>query len=235
MFGCIGRLVVLAILIVAGAIAYLTRGMWEPKLRETLGAKPAAVAEAPKWEPVTAAGAARAKAALETFKRASGPVFVNVSAGDLIAYAVEPALKVLSAAPPVGSSARGATVDSARKPYAEALAGENEVTVRGNVNMTALGGSAVLGPMAGALGGTQEIEVRGQPSVTAPGKGLLRVTRIKVGNLVLPSALIGRVVQRIAPKKDPALADDVLVLAIPAEVADVRVSNGRVTLYKAVK
>jgi hypothetical protein len=235
MFGCIGRLVVLAILIVAGAVAYFTRGMWEPKLREKLGAKPAAVAEAPKWEPITAEGAARARATLETFKRPSGPVFVNVGAGDLIAYAVEPALKVLSATPPVGSSARGSTADTARKTYAEALAGENEVTVRGHVKMTELGGSSVLGPMAGALGGTQAIEVRGQPSVTAPGKGLLRITRIKVGELVLPSALIGRVVQRIAPKKDSALADDVVALSIPAEVADVRVSKGRVTLYKAVK
>jgi hypothetical protein len=215
MFGCIGKIVVLAILIVCGAVAYLTRGMWEPKLREKLGMKPAPVAAAPKWEPVTSEGATRARTAIDGFKRTTGPVFVNVGAGDLVAYAAGPIPKVLTGA--------------------EALAGENEISVRGRVKMAELGGSTVLGPMAGALGGTQAIEVRGRLEVTAPGKGLLRITRIKIGDLVLPGALTGRVVQRIAAKQDNTLADEAFVLTIPAEVADVRVTGGRVTLYKAVK
>ncbi len=47
MFGCIGRIVVLAVLIVVGAVGYVTRGYWEPKVRARLGWKPAVVAAAP--------------------------------------------------------------------------------------------------------------------------------------------------------------------------------------------
>ena len=46
MFGCIGRLVVLGVLLVAGAVAYFTRSSWEPTVRARLGHKPAAVAAA---------------------------------------------------------------------------------------------------------------------------------------------------------------------------------------------
>ena len=59
MFGCLGRLVVLAVLVVVGGIAFLTRGMWEPRARATLGLRPAVTAAAPAWEPITAAGAER--------------------------------------------------------------------------------------------------------------------------------------------------------------------------------
>ena len=37
MFGCIGRIVAVALGLVVGAAAYLTRGSWEPMLREKLG------------------------------------------------------------------------------------------------------------------------------------------------------------------------------------------------------
>lgn len=231
MFGCIGKVVVAALLIVVAAVGYVTRGWWEPRLRERLGVKPAAVASAPAWEPITRQGAERARVAIESFRRPTGPVFVNVKAGDLVAYALDPVSRGLSAGATTGT--RSGTPDAALG--AEALAGENVISVRGNVRMSDLGGAAALGPLAGVLEGTQRIEVRGRLEIPAPGSARIRVERIAIGNLVLPSAAIGRVVQRIAPRTDPATPAEAVVLTLPSVVADVRVTGGRVTLYKAVK
>lgn len=222
MFGCIGKIVVLAVLIILGAVAYVTRSAWEPRLREKMGWTPKAAAVAPTWEPLTVAGATRARTAIESFRRAAGPVFVNTSAADLASLALEPVMRGLSAAG-----------DSTSRP--EALAGENVISIRGNIRMADLGGAAALGPLAGVLKGTQRIEVRGRPVVLSPGTARFIVERIALGNLVLPSAAIGRVIQRLAPRADASAPAEAIALAVPREVADIRVTGGRVTLYKAVR
>ena len=58
-----------------------------------------------------------------------------------------------------------------------------------------------------------------------------RVERIALKSLVLPSGAIGAVVRRLAPKADGAA----IPLALPREVADIRVTAGRITLYKAAR
>jgi hypothetical protein len=215
MFGCIGRLVVLGVLLVAGAVAYLTRASWEPTVRARLGLKPAVVAAAPAWEPVTPEGALRVRTALDGFRRPTGPAFMNVHAGDLVAFAFD-------------SMMRGWRSDAGRA-HAEALAGENVVSIRGTVAVKDLGG--VSGPLAGVLDGDQPIEVRGRFEVAAGGGTHFRVERIALKSLVLPSAAIGAVVRRLAPAADGAA----IPLALPRDVADIRVTAGRITLYKAAR
>ena len=215
MFGCIGRLVVLGVLLVAGAVAYLTRASWEPTVRARLGLKPAAIAAAPAWEPVTPEGALRVRTALDGFRRPTGPAFMNVHAGDLVAFAFD-------------SMMRGWRSDAGRA-HAEALAGENVVSIRGTVAVKDLGG--VSGPLAGVLDGDQPIEVRGRFEVAAGGGTHFRVERIALKSLVLPSAAIGAVVRRLAPAADGAA----IPLALPRDVADIRVTAGRITLYKAAR
>ena len=215
MFGCIGRLVVLGVLLVAGAVAYLTRASWEPTVRARLGLKPAVVAAAPAWEPVTPEGALRVRTALDGFRRPTGPAFMNVHAGDLVAFAFD-------------SMMRGWRSDAGRA-HAEALAGENVVSIRGTVAVKDLGG--VSGPLAGVLDGDQPIEVRGRFEVAAGGGTHFRVERIALKSVVLPSAAIGAVVRRLAPAADGAA----IPLALPRDVADIRVTAGRITLYKAAR
>lgn len=221
MFGCIGRIVVLAVVIILGAVAYVTRGYWEPKLRDKMGWKPAATAAAPSWQPVTPAGAERVRASLASLRRPSGPVFTNVTAADLVAFALDSLLKRWS------SSRSGAS-------GAEALAGENTISVRGTVNMKQLGGDGALGPLAKVLEGDQPIEVRGRFEVAA-GAAQFRVERISVANFALPSAAIGPIVKRLGGPAGKGVADGAFAVALPAEVADIRVTPGRVTLYKAAK
>lgn len=222
MFGCIGRIAVLIVFVVLGSAAYATRGTWEPKVRATLGIRPAHVVAAPTWEPVTAAGATRARDAIAGLKRPTGPAFVNVKSGDLVAFALDTLLHGW------GPATKGVT-------GTEALAGENQVSVRGTIHMKELGGAAALGPLAGMLEGDQPIEVRGRLEMVGPGRGQFKIERVALKDFVLPSAAIGPIVQRLLPRGNKELERGVLSFALPPEVADIRVTKGRITLYKAVR
>lgn len=227
MFGCIGKIVVLAVLIVVGAAAWLTRGIWEPRVREKLGMKPAitAAASAPAWEPVTTAGAARARRAIETLKRPTGPSFVNVGTGDLVAHGLEPVMKFLG---PAAERTRGDTTTVAT----EALAGENTITIRGSVQLSELG-MLDLGPLGSALKGQQRITFRGTPTVSEPGKGSFTVDRIYIGEVMLAGPIVNTILRRMVPQADRSLPPAAIALNLAAEIADIRVTRGRVTLYKA--
>ncbi len=219
MFGCIGRLIVLAVLIALGATAYVTRNHWEPAVRAKLGMRPPRRPLPITWDPITPAGAARARATLDSLNGPTGPAFVNVGAGDLVAYALEPIVRQIASAQPPGEPAAARSVD-------------NLLLVRGHVRVADLGGEAALGALAGVLEGTQRIEIRGRVEVAQPGRASFVVTRIALGELALPGPLIGRLVQLIAPRTDKTTADEAVALALPAGIADVRLARGRVTLYK---
>lgn len=222
MFGCIGRIVVVCVLLVLGAVAYATRDRWGPSLEQRIGMRPSRSAAFAGWQPVTPAGAERLRAAIDSLRRPTGPAFINVRAADLVAYAVEPVVRRLAP-------------DSGKAVPATANAGENVLMIRGAVKMSDLGGAAALGPLAGVLEGTQTVELRGRVDVASPGHATFQVTRIAIGSLVLPSAAIGRVVQQIVPRHDRSQPEDVVPFTIAPEIADVRITHGRVTLYKAAK
>lgn len=218
MFGCIGRAVVLVVLLVAGAAAYLTRDRWEPALAARLGwRRPAAANE---WEPVTPAGAVRVRAALDTLGRPAGAGFINVSAPDLVAFALGPVLAKLGAT----------SADPAERPSARSDSGT--VAVRGSVRMADLGGAGSLGPLGGVVEGTQRIEVRGRIEVPAPGHARFVATRVIIGQLTLPSAAVSRVVDLLMPSRGRDTPAGAVALPFPPQVADVRVLPRRVTLYK---
>ena len=220
MFGCIGRLGCLLVLAVAGAIGWFTHDSWYPKLRERLGFEPAAVkVSAEKWEPLTPEGAARARLAVGRLSSRNGPVYVDVAAGDLAAYALDPALRELSH-------------DSAG---AEALARDDRLYVRAMVNIADLVDAKSLGSLGSMIGGRQEITVRGRLEVVSPGHALFRVDQIALKELQLPSALIAKIVGRIRPKdRNAAMPRDAIPVHVPLELADVRVAKGHVVLYKSV-
>lgn len=222
MFGCIGRVVVLLLLVVAGAAAYATRGRWEPRLREKLGVRPAATAAVPAWEPVTAAGALRVRTAMTEMRRPTGPAFINVNVGDLVAFAIDSAFS-------------GRASGRSETKAAEALAGENTISIRTTVNMKDIGRGGALGPLGSLLEGDQRVEVRGRLELTGAGKGQLRVERVALGNLVVPSGAIGPLMQRLAPRKGSSGTGAVIAFSLPPEIADIRVAPGRVTLYKAAR
>src|SRR5436305_12083586 len=69
---------------------------------------PAAVTtSAVVWEPLTDAGAARARVAVALLERRSGPVFTNLRAGDLASYVFQQLKKQL---PPSARDTRAAVI-----------------------------------------------------------------------------------------------------------------------------
>ena len=80
--GCIARLGCLVVLAIACIGGWFTRDRWLPERFRTT---PRVVATT--WQPVTAAGAERTRAALAKLSETRGPVFQNLSAGDVASYA----------------------------------------------------------------------------------------------------------------------------------------------------
>ena len=226
MFGCIWRLGCLLVLAVCAAAAWLTRDSWYPEVRHRLHLPPAAatapaVAAAPaaKWEPLTPDGAARAKAAIATLQSRSGRVYVDVAAGDLAAYALGPAVRELS------HDSTGA----------EAMARDERLYVRAMVNVADLADATALGPLATMINGQQEVTVRGKLEVVGTGRAQFVVDQMAFKELQLPSALIEKIVSRIAVKgRTAGTPKNAIPVTIPRELADVRVAKGHVVLYKSV-
>ncbi len=179
-----------------------------------------ALASPVKWEPLTPEGAARARLAVGRLSSKNGPVYIDVAAGDLAAYAFDVAL-------------RGMTHDSAG---AEALARDDHLYLRANVDYK---GNPVdaksLGPLNSMLSGKQEITVRGRLEVLSPGHAQFRVDEIALKDLKLPAPIIESIVARIDTKdRDAKTAKDAIPVRVPPELADVRVTHGHVVLYKTV-
>ncbi len=220
MFGCIGRIGCLVVLLLAGAIGWFTRDSWYPKLRQRLrGAPVVATASGPKWEPLTPEGAARARLAVGRLSSKNGPVYIDVAAGDLAAYAFDVAL-------------RGMTHDTAG---AQALARDDHLYVRANVDIAELVDANALGPLKSMLSGKQEVTVGGRLEVLSPGHAQFRVDEIAVKELKLPAPIIESIVARIDAKdRDARTAKNGIPVRVPPELADVRVAHGHVVLYKTV-
>ena len=209
----LGCLVVLVALVVA---AWLFRG----SIRRAVGGGrgDTAVAAGPTWEPLTREGAERARAAIARLREPRGPLYVNVSAGDLTSYIYQQLARQL---PPSADSI-------------EAAAFGERLYVRASVKLDDLGGAKVLGPLAGFLGERERMQFGGGFHIIRPGLAEFRVEEIRLRDFSVPAAMIPRILRQIERGSRPAgLAENGLPLLVPADVGDVRVQTRKVTLYKS--
>lgn len=217
MFGCLGRLGCLAMVVVLGAAGYLGRDLWYPPVRSMVVA--ASPAPGVSWSPITPEASAKGTRAVERLSAKNGPVYADLSPAEFVAWLVAPSMKILGSA-----------------------AGNPEATVRGDtlfvrasVAISELGDAKSLGPLAGMLDGRQPVELGGRLEAVKPGLLAFRVTQLTVNELRLPQRLIDRIVQRISVKaRTDSIASGAVPLPVPKSIADVRVSKGHVVLYKAV-
>jgi hypothetical protein len=212
--GCIARLGCLIVLLVAGIIGYFTRGSWMPqRLRST----PAATAASTNWEPINQAGGGRTRAALAHLGEKSGPAFQTVPISDLAGFAVGELSRQLPN-----------SVDS----IATRTSGDT-VYVRANVRIADLGGGSALGSLGRMLGDRETVQLGGTVHVVEPGVAELQVHSAKIRNLPIPSGMIPDLIRRLAPKRRPGSPANAIDLPVPKSLGDVRVSGGKVTLYKS--
>jgi hypothetical protein len=215
MLGCLRRLGCLVLLAAIICGGYLTRHRWMP-LVPVVRHAPAVTLE---WKPVSVEGAVRARNAIANLDRRDGQVFVNVSAADLASYLLD------STALGFGDGAR----------TAEAAIHEDRFLVRTKLRVSDLGLENV--PFLGAVAGkTAMVVIGGTLSVERPGLGEWRVKSLLFDAIEVPAVAIPRVAGAVASRMHRAsVHDDAFGFKLPRQVADVRVHNGTITLYKAAR
>ena len=214
---CLGRLGCLAFLVILAAVAWFMRDRWLHRV-PFINRDTAAAAGNSAWQPLTTDGAARAETALRRLEGRSGPVYVNVAPGDLAAYIFQE----LSGALPRGADS------------VEAAAIGDQLLVRAVVPTALFGDRQSLGPVAALLGDRERVQFGGRLRILRPGLGEFKVTELTLRDFSLPKALIPRIVGQMARNRPAEVAMDALPLRTPNHIADVRVANGVVTMYKTL-
>jgi hypothetical protein len=210
--GCLARLGCLILLVALGVGAWFTRDLWIPaRLRP-----PPPIVNT--WQPVTDAGTARTRDALERLSRPRGPVYETLLPGDVASLAFSEASRKV-----------GGSVDSV-----SARIDGDRASIRALVSTATM--RAKLGPVAGVLRDREWVQLTGTFHMLRPGVGEFEVERAMLGQVILPAGMIPRLVREIDSRPRPdGLADNALLLPVPTYVSDIRIANGKVTLYKNVK
>ena len=147
----------------------------------------------------------------------TGPVFANLSASEIASYVFQTVGKTL---PTSSDSVEAAVVGDA-------------LYVRAVVPIKDLAGSGVLGPLGGLLNDRERISLGGAFRVVKPGLSEFTIREIKLRDFKVPSGAIPRIVDQLSKgNRPPGLASNALAVPTPKSLADVRIANGRVTLYK---
>ena len=213
MFSCLGRIGCLLLLVLAGALAFLKRDQWLPRVMGR-GA-PAPVT----WETVKQPDAGTRKTGddIASLGRANGPAYVTISASELAELMVASSGHRLPA-----------ELDSV-----EAAVDSETVRVRALVALDDLRDLDALGPLSAILDKRTRIEFTGTMSVLRPGLGEFRVQSVKIADLSLPRSAIPRLLSRLDKSVRPeGVAPDGIAITIPEYIGDVRVARGQITLYR---
>jgi hypothetical protein len=208
MFGCLRRVGCLILLLLLAGGAYYCG-----KVRTTTSGSAAGV-----WKPVTPADAAAGARAVQALQAPRGKVFANLTPAQAVAYLVQETAKELP------SSATGV----------EAMVSGDQLHVRAVVSLDQLGGAKALGPLATMLGSRDTVQLAGRVDLLRPGMAQMHVTQVRVGSLNLPAQMVPRLISQIRRQSPPGIASDALALPLPPYIGDVRIANGKVTLYKNV-
>lgn len=169
------------------------------------------------WEPITTEGAERARRGLEALGRRASPVFESVRPGDVSSYIFVALARQL---PPSAENIEAAVID-------------DRLHVRASVRLSDFGGAGALGPFAAFLGERETMQLGGYFHVIRPGLAQFRVTSLRLRDFNVPENLIPRLIRSFSKgARPPGVADDGLPLVVPEYLADVRIANGAVVLYR---
>lgn len=212
MFGCIRKLGCLIILALLAGGAYY---WWMVRVNTSA---PVAVTSG-IWRPVTASDGARGAQAVDSLKMSRGKVFANLTPSEAVAYLVQESAKQL---PP---NATGVA----------AMISGDQLHLRAVVSLSDLGGAQILGPLAAMMGARDTVQLAGTVDLLRPGMAQFHLTQIQVQSLRAPKQMIPKLVGQLRRQSPEGIAPDALPLPLPPYIGDVRIANGKVTLYKNVQ
>jgi hypothetical protein len=178
-----------------------------------------ATSAASGWQPLTPAAAERGRVAVQSLGRQSGPVFANMTAAEAASYIFTVAAKQL---PPSAKNAEAAVIG-------------NRLYVRSDVDLKDFGGAKSLGPVGMLLGEPDSVRLGGTINMLKPGLGEFLVQEVKLGRIEIPSTLIPKLLGQMKRNPVPGISPNGLPMVMPSYISDVRIANGRITVYKSVK
>jgi hypothetical protein len=225
MKGCIRRLGCLVLIIALAALWYWYARVERPAATTTTVSTTNAVTGASNtstgWQPLTPADAQRGRIAVEALAKRSGPVFANLSPGEAASYIF---LVVAKQLPPSARNAEASIVG-------------DRLYVRSEVDLKDFGGAGQLGALGMLLGSRDSVLLGGTIHMLKPGLAEFQVQEVKLGRLDVPKSLIPRLIARMTHGKDKGygVSESSLPMVMPAYISDVRIANGKITLYKSVK
>jgi hypothetical protein len=218
MFGCFRRIGCLVVLCVVAVAAYVMRDRWLPYLPWPKSMPRATTAAGgPAWEAVSDDGAARARRAVESLGRRSGPVFVSLAPGDLASYFY---IALAQQLPPSADSIEATTIG-------------NRMYVRAVISLDDFKAADALGPLSGIVGRHERLQMGGTFAFVRPGLAQFLVEDVRLGELPIPRGGIPKLLRQIRRgSMPPGVAENGLPFVVPTYVGDARVADGKITLYK---
>jgi len=171
------------------------------------------------WEPLSPVAAQHGKQEVESLSQRAGPVFANMTPAEAASY--------------IFLAATSQLPESARNIQASAV--NDRLRVRSEVSIKDFGGAAVLGPLGSLIGDRDTVQLGGTMKVIRPGLGEFTVEEMKFGRADIPRILIPRLIARFRKGSADGLSDRGLPMKMPEYISDVRIENGKITLYKSVK
>ena len=224
MKGCFRRLGCLVIIIALVALWYWYARVEKPS--SVTGAAPATAAVAATgpvntgWEPLTTVDADRGRTAVESLAQRSGPVFANLTPGQAASYIF---LVVAKQLPPSAKNAEAAILG-------------DRLYVRSEVDLKDFGGAGQLGALGMLLGSRDSVLLGGSIHMLKPGLAEFTVEQLKLGRLDVPQSLIPRLIAQMKKGKTvEGISASGLPMVMPPYISDVRIANGKITLYKSVQ
>jgi len=223
MKGCLRRAgcLVLIIIILAAVWYWYSRVNSPATVGPAAGPTTTATSVSSGWRPLTAADAERGRAAVQSLGRQSGPVFANLTPAEAASYIFTVVAKQL---PPSAKNVEAAIIG-------------DRLYVRSDVELKDFGGAKSLGPVGMLLGERDSVRFGGTINMLRPGLGEFLVQEVKLGRIEIPNALIPRLLSQMKQRSKPVegISQNGLPMVMPTYISDVRISNGKITLYKSVR
>ena len=108
--------------------------------------------------------------------------------------------------------------------------------VRSEVDLKDFGGAGQLGTLGMLLGSRDSVLLGGTIHMLKPGLAEFKVQEVKLGRLQVPQSLIPRLITKMKRgKKVEGVSETGLPMVMPTYISDVRIANGKITLYKSVR
>jgi hypothetical protein len=172
------------------------------------------------WQRLSATDAERGRVAVQSLGGQSGPVFANLTPAEAASYIFTVVAKQL---PPSAQNVEAAVIG-------------DRLYVRSDVELKDFGGSKALGPLGMLLGERDSLRFGGTINMLRPGLGEFLVQEVRLGRFEVPGALIPRLLAQMKRGNTvEGISQNGLPMVMPSYISDVRISNGKITLYKSVR